>query len=79
MNTYKKTGGLQKADDRKGQSGMYQPSVPETVWGERDQCGRRHEGTFLEELGLELPPLVLIVRPTIEVTIYGALTLLRAL
>lgn len=56
---------------------MYQPPVPEIVWGGRDQSGRRREGAFMEELGLEMPPLV--VRPTIEVTIHGALTLFQAL
>lgn len=47
---------------------MSQLPVPEAAGKKEIIVGRRSEGGFMQELGLELIPMV--GRPTIEITIY---------
>lgn len=75
MNAHKTAEGPWKGADKKGQTGLHQLPVPGAVSGGRHQHCQRSERGFLEELGLELPPLA--VRSATEVTIYGALTLFQ--
>lgn len=77
MNTHRTTRDLQKAADRKGQTWLSSCQCHRQFGNGEINMGGRNETGFLKELVLGMP--LLAVRPTIEIIIYGTLSLFQAL
>ena len=76
MNTHKTTGGPGVSRQERPDWAAPVTSVRGSLLRERPKR-QKSDGRFPEQLRLELPPFA--ARPTVEASIYGALTLFQAL